>query len=337
MQLFGRDLDRDVAIVAEIGVNHEGDPEAASALLRVASAAGADAVKFQSYTPERYASADDPARLERVSRFALDRDTHRRLAREAKALGVHFFSTPLTEDWVPFLAEFVDVIKIASGDLTFEPAVRAAAATGKTLICSTGLAKVEEIDTAVGWIADEIGVAALPDRLVLMHCVSAYPAPIEEANLLSIPFLADRYGVRVGYSNHVIGLDACYAAVALGASVLEVHFTDRKSGRDFRDHELSLEPHELRELVSRVPRIRASRGVLGKTCQPCEAANLLAVRKGLVAARDLPAGSVLEHGDLMYARPATGFAASEIGEVIGRRLLQTVGRGRLLRRNMLEG
>src|SRR5579864_613342 len=101
MQLFGRDLDRDVAIVAEIGVNHEGDPEAASTLLRLASEAGAHAVKFQSYTPERYASADDPARLERVSRFALDRDTHRRLAREAKALGVHFFSTPLTEDWVP--------------------------------------------------------------------------------------------------------------------------------------------------------------------------------------------------------------------------------------------
>lgn len=337
MKLFDKDLDRDVAIVAEIGVNHEGDPEAALNLLRLASAAGADAVKFQSYTPERYASADDPARLERVSRFALDRDTHRRLAREAKTLGVHFFSTPLTEDWVPFLAEFVDVIKIASGDLTFEPAIRAAAATGKMLICSTGLATADEIDAAVNWIADEVGSASVPDRLVLMHCVSAYPAPIEEANLLSIPFLADRYGVRVGYSNHVIGLDACYAAVALGASVLEVHFTDRKYGRDFRDHELSLEPHELRELVSRVPRIRASRGVLGKTCQPSEAANRPAVRKGLVAARDLPAGAVLEAGDLMYARPATEFAASEIGEVIGRRLLQRVERGQLLRRSMLKG
>lgn len=336
MQLFGRDLDRDVAIVAEIGVNHEGDPDAASALLRLASEAGAHAVKFQSYTPERYASADDPTRLERVSRFALDRDTHRRLAREAKALGIHFFSTPLTEDWVPFLAEFVDVIKIASGDLTFEPAVRAAAATGKTLICSTGLAKVEEIDTAVGWVADEIGVAALPDRLVLMHCVSAYPTPIGEANLLSIPFLADRYGVRVGYSNHVIGIETCLAAVALGASVLEVHFTDRKSGRSFRDHELSLEPQELRALVQLAPRLRASLGVPGKNCQPSEAANLAAVRKGLVAARDLPAGAILQHGDLMYARPATEFAAGDIGRVIGRRLLQGLARGRTLRRDMIE-
>jgi N-acetylneuraminate synthase/N,N'-diacetyllegionaminate synthase len=336
MQLFGRDIDKDVCIVAEIGVNHEGDPEAASTLLRLAAEAGAHAVKFQSYTPGRYASADDPARLERVTRFALDLNTHRRLAAEARTLGVHFFSTPLTEDWVPVLAEFTDVIKIASGDLTFEPVVRAAAAKSRIVICSTGLATVDEIDQAVGWIADEVGAAAVPDRLILMQCVSAYPTPIEQANLLSIPFLAERYRTHVGYSNHVIGIEACLAAVALGAPVIEAHFTDRKTGRSFRDHELSLEPQELRELVRLAPRIRASRGVPGKTRQPSEAGNLLAVRKGLVAARDLAAGTVLQRDDLAYARPATEFAAGELGAVIGRRLRHGLQRGKLLRRDSIE-
>jgi N,N'-diacetyllegionaminate synthase len=336
MHLFGKDLDHDVAIVAEIGVNHEGDPEAALRLLRLAAEAGAHAVKFQSYTPARYASADDPARLERVTRFALDRDTHHRLAREATALGVHFFSTPLTEDWVPLLAELADVIKIASGDLTFEPVVRAAAASGKTLICSTGLGTVGEIDETMGWIADEVGAAEVPGRLILMHCVSAYPTPIEQANLLSIPFLAERYRVQVGYSNHVIGIEACLAAIALGASVIEAHFTDRRADRSFRDHELSLEPQELRELVRQAPRIRASRGVPGKTRQPSEAGNLLAVRKGIVAARDLAAGTTLVRGDLAHARPATEFAAGEVGTVIGRRLRGGLARGKLLRRDMLE-
>jgi N,N'-diacetyllegionaminate synthase len=337
MNIFGKALDRDVAIVAEIGVNHEGDGEAALKLLRLAAEAGADAVKFQSYSPARYASADDPARLERVSRFALDQEAHRRLAHQAKALGVHFFSTPLSEDWVPFLAEHADVIKIASGDLIFEPVVRAAAASAKIVICSTGLATADEIDLAVGWVRDEVGAAALPERLVLMHCVSAYPTPIEEANLLSIPYLAERYGIPVGYSNHVIGIEACLAAVALGAQVIEAHFTDCKTGRSFRDHELSLEPQELRELVRLAPRFRASRGVVGKPRQNCEAGNLAAVRKGLIAARDLEAGTVLRREDLMFARPATEFAAGEIGAVIGRRLTQALGRGRLLRRNMVAG
>jgi N,N'-diacetyllegionaminate synthase len=336
MQLFGKDLNRETAIVAEIGVNHEGDPQAALSLLRLAAHAGADAVKFQSYTPARYASADDPARLERVSRFALDKDTHRRLAQEAKALNVAFFSTPLTEDWVPFLADLADTIKIASGDLTFEPVIRSAASSGRKVICSTGLATVAEIDQAVGWIKDEIGSSAMPDRVVLMHCVSAYPTPIAEANLLSIPFLAERYRLPIGYSNHVIGLDACLAAVALGAQVIETHFTDRKSGRSFRDHELSLEPEEFAELVRLVPRISASRGTPGKAPQPSESGNLAAVRKGIVAARDLEAGTVLRESDLMYARPATEFAAQDMKTVIGQRLRQALGHGRTLRRNMVE-
>jgi len=331
MQLFGKDLSREVAIVAEAGVNHEGDPEAALRLLRLAKQAGADAIKFQSYTPARYASASDPARLERVGRFALDEATHRRLAAEAARLGIVFFSTAVSEDVVPLLAELCPAIKIASADLTFEPVVRAAARTGKPVILSTGLGTPWEIDQAVDWVRQEVG-AALPQRLVLLQCVVAYPTPLDQANVASVGFLKDRYGLTVGYSNHVIGLEPCLAAVALGARLLEVHVTDRREGRSFRDHELSLEPAELAELVMRAPKVAASLGSYGKSRQAAETALLPIVRKGVVAARDLGAGTRLAADDLMYARPATEFPAAELPRLIGRRLTVALKRGELVPR-----
>jgi len=333
MELFGQNLEQTVAIVAEIGVNHEGDIEAASRLLKLAAEAGAHAVKFQSYTPLRYASASDPARLERVTSFALSKDDHLRLVEEAGELGVRFFSTPLTEDWVPLLAEIGDAVKIASGDLDFEPVIRAAARTDKPVILSTGLGTLEEVDRAVGWFSDELGGGNLVDRLVLMQCVSAYPTPIEEANVQSVPFLAKRFGVSVGYSNHVIGPEACYAAVALGAQVLEVHFTDQKTGRTFRDHELSFEPDELKDLVGKVANVRASLGQFDKQRQPSEVPNLPATRKGVVVARDLQAGAILARDDLMFARPASEFASGEIGTLIGLTLNSAVRRGELIARD----
>lgn len=332
MKLFGRDLDKEIAIVAEIGVNHEGDLQTALRLLRLAAKSGADAVKFQTFTPDRYASASDPARLKRVTGFSLDCDAHLLLAREARQLGVEMFSTALSDDVVPFLAETFPAIKIASGDLDFEPVIRAAARTGRQMILSTGLGTEDEVLRAVGWVRDEVGETALRDRLILMQCVSAYPAPIEEASVLGMPFLAQLTGLRVGYSNHVIGPEACYAAAALGACMIEVHFTDAKTGREFRDHALSFEPADLEDLIEKVGRIRASLGTRDKKRMPSELPNLRAVRKGVVAARDLAAGIVLKAEDLMYARPQTEFAADEIGKLIGRTLGVPLARGELVPR-----
>jgi len=336
MNLFGKNLDTEIAVIAEIGVNHEGDVEVASRLLRLAAEAGADAAKFQSYTPGRFISAADQERFARVTRFGLDEAAHRRLAKEAGELGIAFLSTAVTEDWVPLIAELSSAIKIASGDLDFEVVIRKAARTGRTVILSTGLGTVEEIDSAVDWIRDEIGADALADRLVLMHCVSAYPVPLEEANLLAIPFLAARYGVPAGYSNHVIEPDVCIAAAALGASVIEVHFTDRREGRTFHDHALSFEPSDLARLVGMAPRIRAARGACAKDRMACELPNLKAVRKGLVAARDLETGAVLERADIMFARPANEFSATELDMVVGKRLNAPLQRGDALRRDIIS-
>ena len=333
MNLFGKDLDRELAVVAEIGVNHEGDANVAAELIRLAAAAGADAVKFQTYTPERFAAANDQERLARVSRFGLSDNDHRELAKVAAEARIGFFSTAVTEDVVPFLAQLGDVIKIASGDLDFEPVIRAAAATGKIVFLSTGLGTIEEIDRAVAWVDEAIGNAALADRLVLMQCTSAYPAPAEDAHTAVIPFLRERYGVRVGYSNHVLGPAACYAAAALGATLFEVHFTNRKDGREFRDHELSFEPDELEALVETLPQIRSAVGKAEKARQPSEAPLLPLVRKGVVASRDLAAGTVLTRDDLMFARPATEFGAAEIGTLVGKTLSVGLSRGELVPRS----
>ncbi|MBP5856093.1 N-acetylneuraminate synthase family protein [Marivibrio halodurans] len=336
MRLFGKDTAREVVLIAEIGVNHEGDPEKAVDLLHLAARAGADAVKFQSYTPERFVTSEDAARLERVGRFALDEAAHRHLKAEADKAGVAFLSTPVTEDWVPLLAELGTAIKIMSGDLTSPATIRAAARTGLPVLLSTGGGRIDEVDRAVGWMREEVGEAALAGRLAVLHCVSAYPTPMEEANLLSIPFMTARYApVTVGYSNHVIGPEAVLAAVALGARVVEVHFTDRKHGREFRDHALSADPADMAYLARTIPAIVDARGEWEKTPQPCEREAIAAIRKGVVAARDLPDGRRLAREDLMFARPGSEIPAMEIDRVIGKRLNRALAKGAILRRSDL--
>jgi len=336
MEIFGKILDREVVIVAEIGVNHEGNLDTAIELMRLARDAGADAAKFQTFTPERYASASDPARLERVTGFDLGEDGFRALAAEAAKIDFPIFSTAVSEDVIGLLDELFPAIKIASGDVNFEPVIRAAAKTGKPTFLSTGLATLDEVVAAVGWFRDEAGIDDIRNRLVLMQCVSAYPTPIEEANILAVPFLAEQTGLRVGYSNHVIGIQVCLAAIAVGASVLEVHFTDCKTGREFRDHALSCDPDDLKFLVATAPGIKACLGRAEKQRQPCELENLIAVRKGVVAAKDLAAGTSLSPEDLMFARPATEFPASEIGALAGATLKAGVGKGQLIARDNVE-
>ena len=164
-----------------------------------------------------------------------------------------------------------------------------------------------------------------------MHCVSLYPTPIGNANLRSIPFLADRFGLRTGYSNHVVEPEAVMAAVALGACMIEVHFTDCKEGRDFRDHELSADPDDLARLSKSIKRVRCSLGEPNKEISPGEIESRPLLRKGLVAARDLQSGAVLSENDIMFARPATGFETSRSAEIVGKTLSAPLIKGEQIR------
>lgn len=329
------EFDSSFKVVAEIGCNHEGSLEKAMALTHLAADAGADIVKYQSYTPERYTSADNVERLKRVTQFALTEESYLALYKVAEQRGVLFMSTPLTEDWVEFLSPLCCAFKIASGDITFNPVIKAVAKTGKHIILSTGAATLDEIDQAVGWVQKEIGSERLRDRLTLMHCVSAYPTPTEEANILSIPFLRECYGINIGYSNHVIGMSACLSAVALGASIVEIHFTDQKEGRTFRDHSLSFNMDDLKNFIRLAKEIRLSLGKHEKCIQPCEGENIPLIRKGVIAAKDIKAGEILTEEKLMYSRPATQFSAEEIVNLLGKQVDRDIQRGYLIPRDAI--
>jgi N,N'-diacetyllegionaminate synthase len=334
MRLFDVDLADRPALIAEIGVNHEGDVAVAERLVVLAAEAGADAVKFQSYTPERFIAAADAERLARVTTFGLDEAAHLRLKEVARQHGVAFCSSAISEDWIPFLAEHCAAIKIASGDIDFEPAIRAASATGAPVILSTGTADLGEVRRAVSWAVAEMGDAGAAERLAVLHCVSAYPTPLAQANLLAIPTLAKTFApITVGYSNHVMGPEAPIAAVALGARVVEVHFTDRKDGRAFRDHALSCDPNDLAYLARVLPDVARARGDGEKAPQDCEDGVGPAIRKGLTAARDLTAGEVLRREDVVFTRPATGIPSGDLNTVLGRSLREDVPRGHSLPRD----
>lgn len=337
MNIFGKDLSEEILLIAEIGVNHEGSLEKAKELIGLAADAGADAVKFQSYTPEKFICADDAERLERVGRFGLSEIDHHELAKVAKDKNVYFFSSAISEDWVPLLAELGEAIKIASADITFEPVIRAAAATGRIVILSTGGSTIEEVDQAVEWVRDEVSDALLKDRLILLHCVSSYPTPMEEANLNSIPFMAARYpNITIGYSNHALGREVVNAAVVLGARVIEVHFTDEKEGRDFHDHKLSADAKDISYFAEMLPKLAKVGGAVDKKPQECEREIVPIIRKGLIAAKDLPVGHTLSATDLNYARPSTGFPASALPDVCGRILNVPIKAGYSLKPEMLE-
>ena len=257
------DNSSDVQIIAEIGLNHEGSEQRAIKIMNLASEAGVKIVKFQSYNTNRYTAIDNGERFHRLNRYSLSLEAIKRLKLEADKLGLTLLSTPLTEDWVEPLSNICPILKIASGDINFTPILEKAAKSKKPIILSTGAANIEEIDKAVTLISNFVGNSKLFDKLTLMHCISAYPTPIEQANILSIPYLKSRYGLKVGFSNHVLGFGACLAAVANGADLLEIHFTDKKNS-EFRDHQLSFDKVDMISFINLARQVKLSLGTLIK-------------------------------------------------------------------------
>lgn len=304
MQIFNKDTEKDLIFIAECGVNHEGNLSKAKELIELAKEAGADAVKFQSYTPEKYVTAQDEERFSRIGKFCFNENQFIELKNHAYKVDIPIFSTAVTEDWVSILAKHFDVIKIASGDLNFKPVIDRALKTDKKIIISVGGGTDEEIHKTLEWAEKISGINSLKNRLILMHCISAYPVPIEEANLENIKWLKNNFNLTIGYSNHVIGPLACYAAIALGANILEMHFTDKKTDRTFRDHALSFEPEDLKNFISTAYQIKSSLGNCGSFRPISERNNLISMRKGVVYSKDMKKGDIIEEADLHYARPS---------------------------------
>ena len=327
MKIGSVDLTDEVLVVAEIGNNHEGNFALAQEMIGRAAAAGAQAVKFQTIVPERLVTADQETRLAALRRFAFSREQFEQLAGVAGKHGVMFLTTPFDAECVEWIAALVPAFKIASGDNDHVPLLRAVARTGRPVILSTGLASLDDVTSACGVIRGEWQRLGFTDPgLALLHCVVSYPTPHHEANLGAIEALRT-LGETVGYSDHTLGIDAAVAAVAMGARVVEKHFTLDKNFSSFRDHQLSADPAELAELVLRIRLMNEMRGRPEKRVMDAEQPALQAVRRGAYAARDLAAGSPLTAADVNYLRPRAGLSPAEVERQIGARLAKAVRKG----------
>lgn len=334
MQIGSVDITKDVLVIAEIGNNHEGDLVLAADLIHLAAAAGAQAVKFQTIIPERLIAPDQTARLQQLRRFQLTVDQHRHLASVAARCGVMFLSTPFALEAVDLLFPLVPGFKIASGDNDFTALLEKVAMTEKPVILSTGMAEMNEVAVALNSLEAIWQRRGVDPGVVLLHCVSAYPTPPDQANLRALIPLAG-LGRPVGYSDHTIGIEAAVASVALGARVIEKHFTISKTYSDFRDHAISVEPDELKQLVERVRAMNLMLGDGIKRLMPGELGTAQAARRSICAAADLQVGHVLVAGDFEFLRPSGGIAPNRAGELLGRALVKPVRAGDRLTLDMV--
>jgi N,N'-diacetyllegionaminate synthase len=326
MKIDNFDLDKKVFVIAEVGNNHEGDFSVALELVARAVETGADAVKFQTFIPEHYVSANDTARLERLRKFQLSQDQFAQLAQMARKLGLVFFSTPFDLASARFLNTVQPLFKIASGDNNFYPLIETVASFRKPMIVSTGLADMVALTEVRRRIRGVWGSA--DPGLSFLHCVASYPVPSEQANLGAIPALARQFpDVTIGYSDHTLGIEAAVLAVAAGARLVEKHFTLAKDYSDFRDHQLSADPADMKALVIRIREVSAMMGTGEKNPQECEESLRSAVRRSIAAGRDLAAGAVVSPDDLTWVRPADGIAPGHEAEVIGKKLNRALKMG----------
>jgi N,N'-diacetyllegionaminate synthase len=330
-------------VIAEAGVNHDGDVTRAHQLIDAAAAAGADAVKFQTFVAGRLATAYAPTALyqqaagerhsqrEMLQRLELPRDAYDGLLAHATRAGLVWLSTPFDEECADFLDTLGMVaFKTPSGELTNHRFLAHLARKDKPMLVSTGMSTLDEVTGAMTAIA-----AAGTRDVALLHCVSSYPADVRDTNLRAMTTLATTFSVPVGYSDHVPGPEASLAAVALGASVIEKHLTlDRSAAGP--DHAASTEPADFRQLVAGIRTVEAALGSGEKRPAEAELDTARVARKSLAAARPLTPGMTVEPEMLVAMRPGTGIPPSAIDRVIGRPVRAAVAAGALIAWEDLE-
>ncbi|MGF1740830.1 N-acetylneuraminate synthase [Vibrio profundum] len=340
-------------IIAEAGVNHNGQEELAFALVDAAHKAGADIVKFQTFKAKNLVTEEakqaeyqvtntqkKESQLAMLSRLELSYEVHHELVKYCDSLGIEFLSTAFDLESLNFLVNDLHLtrLKLPSGELTNAPLVLEHARTGCDLIVSTGMATLSEIETALGVIAfgytagknaepsmlgfqeayaSEAGQKALKEKITILHCTTEYPAPMEEINLKAMDTLGRAFDLPAGYSDHSEGITVPIAAVARGAVLIEKHFTlDRNM--EGPDHKASLEPKELEAMVKAIRQIEIALGSSVKTPTVSEVKNKTVARKSLVAAIDIKEGEKLTESNLIIKRPGSGLSPYRYWDLIGR-------------------
>lgn len=338
-------------IIAEAGVNHDGSLDKALALIDAAADAGADIVKFQTFNAKALAGGTakkaeyqqrttdaGESQLAMLERLELPQAAHHALIARAEERGIEFLSTPFDQASLAFLLSIeLPRIKIGSGDLTNAPLLHAAANGGATLILSTGMATLGEIEEALGVLAhgyggssDPPGIAAfraawrdpaartaLARHVTLLHCTTDYPCPLRDVNLAAMATMRSAFQLPVGYSDHTDGFEVSVAAAALGATIIEKHLTLDRNAQG-PDHAASLEPSDFKRMVSAIRNVEAALGDGVKTPKESEIRNVPVARKSIVAARALKAGEIIGPADITAKRPGAGRPPIDYWSMIGK-------------------
>lgn len=321
-----------VFIIAEAGVNHNGSLKFAKELIDLAAFAGADAVKFQAFHAESLVTPsakkasyqsknvgdDNLSQYEMLKTLEFSETAFLELKEHSENKGISFLAAPFDKRFVDFLEPIVPFYKIGSGELTNIPFLKYVASKKKAVILSTGMSTLDEVKDAVEVFQNNDADGAFPP-LILLHCTTNYPCPFENVNLRVLQTLKDTFNVPVGYSDHTIGYEVTLAAVALGARVIEKHFTLSRS-LPGPDHKASLEPHELKEMIRSVRNIEDSFGDGVKHPQSSEIEIAKIARRSLVFSRTIKAGRIISEADITIKRPGSGIPPKFLTEVIGKEL-----------------
>lgn len=314
-------------IIAEAGVNHNGSVKLAKQMIEEAAKAGADYIKFQTFKPEKlvskYAQKADyqkkttgsqESQLQMLEKLALSYDDFAELKKYCEQIGIGFLSTPFDEDSIRFLDSLdMDFWKIPSGEITNYPYLVQIAQTGRDIVLSTGMCEMDEIADAIK-VLEENGTG----NISLLHCNTEYPTPYEDVNLLAMKQMRTAFKKQVGYSDHTVGIEVPIAAVALGAEIIEKHFTLDKN-MEGPDHKASLEPLELSQMICSIRHIEKSLGDGNKKRTASEQHNVVAVRKSIVAKCEISKGDIFTEANLTVKRPGNGISPMRWKELIGTR------------------
>jgi N,N'-diacetyllegionaminate synthase len=315
-----------VCIIAEAGVNHNGDIALAKKLIEAAAKSGADIVKFQTFKSENLASLHakkaeyqkqtsdaEENQLQMLKKLEISPSMHEILIKKCKEENIRFLSTPFDVESIDLLQNLdIPFWKIPSGEITNLPYLVKIAKTGKNVILSSGMSRLDEIKNAVD-ILQKHGAG----EITVLHCNTEYPTPFEDVNLNAMIAIKEAINVPVGYSDHTEGIEAAIAAVALGAVVIEKHFTSDKN-LNGPDHKASLEPHELAEMVKAIRNIEKAMGSGIKSPSPSEMKNINVARKSIVAARPIVKGEIFTEENITTKRPGTGISPMRWFDVLGK-------------------
>ena len=326
-------------LIAEIGGNHEGDFDYAKKLTRAAIESGVDVVKFQIYTGDTLVSSlESPDRNSHFKKFELSREQHEYLASMVTEAGLKYSASVWNIEALEWIDKYVSIYKVGSGDLTAFSILDEIAERGKPVILSTGLSTEQEVIATVKHMQSLNKRYASDDFMCLLQCTSMYPISYKDANLSVMQRLKHLTKLSIGYSDHTEGTSALTYAIAMGAEVLEFHFTDSREGKQFRDHKVSLVPKEIQELISELEFIYRLKGDPVKRPLEIEVSNdhPTSFRRAVYPAQDLPVGKVISKEDLILLRPNVGIDARDLYSVVGKTVKSPVKKHQKLEWSLLD-